>query len=64
MAGIRGVVNPMPKAGKAPSGIFSTRGSQKMDSTSSFKYKDVQKAAVCCGEKVTPKPRDNRIKKG
>jgi len=28
---IRGMKNPMPTKGKAPTGIFSTRGSQKND---------------------------------
>jgi len=31
MAGIRGVKNPMPKKGGQPTGIFSSRGSQKRD---------------------------------
>jgi hypothetical protein len=31
MAGIRGVKSPIPKRGTAPTGIFSTKGSQKND---------------------------------
>lgn len=31
---IRGARNPMPNRGKTPSGIFSTRGSQKQDGAS------------------------------
>ena len=38
MARIRPPKNPMPSAGGAPTGIFSTRGSQKKDPVES-KYK-------------------------
>ncbi len=31
MPGIRGLRNPIPSKGKAPTGIFSTRGKQKQD---------------------------------
>lgn len=48
MAGIRGAKNPFPTKGKAPTGIFSTRGSQKMDSTERFQHKDVMKYAKAC----------------
>jgi hypothetical protein len=34
MAGIRGIRNPFPSKGKAPTGIFSTRGKQKQDGAS------------------------------
>ncbi len=34
MAGIRGVRSANPKAGGKPTGIFSTRGSQKQDGAS------------------------------
>lgn len=34
MAGIRGVRNPMPKKGKKPTGMFSSRGRQKQDGAS------------------------------
>lgn len=34
MAGIRGVRSAIPKRGKKPTGIFSTRGSQKQDGAS------------------------------
>lgn len=31
MAGVRGIKNPMPKAGGKPTGMFSSRGKQKQD---------------------------------
>ena len=34
MAGIRGVRNPMPKRGKKPTGMFSSKGQQKQDGAS------------------------------
>lgn len=36
MAGIRGIRSFMPKKGKSETGIFSSRGSQKMDDLSGF----------------------------
>ncbi len=39
MAGIRGKKNPMPKAGGSPTGIFSSKGRQKMDGLSASQSK-------------------------
>lgn len=36
---IRGTRAVMPKRGRAPTGIFSTRGTQKMDDTGRFSHK-------------------------
>ncbi len=48
---IRGERSPFPPKPKAPTGIFSTRGKQKMDDTSHFDHKDVQRYAHSgCGE--------------
>lgn len=42
---IRGERSPFPPKPDAPTGIFSTNGKQKMDSTSHFKHKDTQRYA-------------------
>lgn len=62
MAGIRGVKNPMPTKGDAPTGIFSTRGRQKMDSTASQPAKGLMADAKSCDGKVAPVKRDNMLK--
>lgn len=44
-----------PPAGKPPTGIFSTRGKQKMDSTSHFKSQGTQSYALGVGPQEKPK---------
>ena len=63
MAGIRGVRNPKPKKGGAPTGIFSTGGSQKKDALrGSQKSNASMTASEYRGPKVNPKRRDNKIR--
>jgi hypothetical protein len=52
---IRGKRSIYPKAGSPPSGIFSTRGSQKVDSTDHFKEKGVQSYAHSTRDRSKPK---------
>lgn len=60
MAGIRGVRNPVPKRGSAPTGIFSTKGSQKKDKNT-FAHQNMT-GSNYRGPKTDPVKRDNRIK--
>lgn len=60
MSGIRGKRNPMPKKGMAPTGIFSTRGSQKKDPTGPMANLTGNNADKA---RKDPVKRDNRIKK-
>lgn len=60
MAGIRGSRNPMPQAGKKPTGIFSTSGKQKMDRQGPNAKLTGNNADM---PRIAPKKRDNRIKK-
>jgi hypothetical protein len=39
---IRGVKSPVPKSGKSPTGIFSTRGSQKKDPLGASQQKNAK----------------------
>jgi len=65
MGQIRGVVNPMPTKGKAPTGIFSTRGSQKQDGvTAPSAAVATKNAAHAMGGKVAPAKRNNMLKGG
>lgn len=65
MAGVRGVKNPMPSKGGKPTGIFSSRGKQKMDSVAAQPEKGLMGYAKDCGHgKVAPVKRDNMIKGG
>lgn len=64
MAGVRGVVNPMPKKGKSPTGIFSTRGSQKQDSAAAFANKYTQNYARSAEGRVAPVKRNNHTVTG
>lgn len=52
---IRGEKPIFPSEPKPPTGIFSTRGKQKMDSTADFKHKDVQSYAHGTSERSKPK---------
>ena len=52
---IRGLRPIMPKRGKAPTGIFSTRGKQKMDSTSKFPAKGDMSYAKGCSTRTKPR---------
>ena len=61
MAGIRGVRNPVPTKGEKPTGIFSTRGSQKKDDLGSA-YKPELTGSNLRKPRVDPKPRDNGLK--
>jgi len=61
MAGVRGVKNPMPKKGDKPTGIFSTRGSQKMDPCTA-PGKATMTYANNAGDKVAPVARNNMLK--
>lgn len=62
MAGVRGAKSAMPMKAKAPTGMFSTNGSQKMDPKST-QHKAVMDSALCCTKgKVAPKKRDNMLK--
>lgn len=63
MAGTRGVRNPVPQRGSKPTGIFSTRGSQKKDSLSG-KQSEYAKftGSEYRKERVNPKKRDNGLK--
>jgi hypothetical protein len=64
MAGVRGAKNPMPMAGGKPTGIFSSKGSQKSDSTAAQPHKGLMASAKDCCGKVMPTKRDNMLKKG
>lgn len=61
MAGIRGVKNPVPKSGGSPTGIFSTRGSQKNDPVGGG-FKPNMTAKAMDMPRKGPVKRDNRIK--
>lgn len=66
MAGVRGVKNPMPTKGGKPTGIFSSKGSQKNDSTADFGHKKLLNDNKYNGtdDRCNPVKRDNMIKKG
>lgn len=51
MAGVRGAKNPMPSAGGKPTGIFSTNGKQKHDSTAKQPAKPLLGYAKACASK-------------
>lgn len=51
---IRGKAPIFPPAPKPPTGIFSTRGKQKMDSTAQFKHKEDM--AYAYGSSTRSKP--------
>jgi hypothetical protein len=61
---IRGVRPFMPEKPSKPTGIFSTNGKQKLDSTERFTLKGVKDAAIKTNPPMPPKKRDNRIKGG
>lgn len=63
MGRIRGVVDPFPKKGRPPSGLFSTNGVQKNDGNASAEHKPLLVSALK-SDRLDPAPRDNRIKKG
>lgn len=58
MAGIRGVKNPYPKTGEYPTGMFSSKGSQKRDPL----VGDQKKHAGMTGAKLD-KPRKGPTKR-
>lgn len=63
MAGVRGVRNPMPMRGGKPTGIFSTKGKQKVDPLAKVQQNNAKlTASQLRGPKINPKKRDNRIK--
>lgn len=51
---VRGLRSIWPTKGKPPTGIFSTRGRQKVDSTADFDNKSVQSYAL--GSSTRSKP--------
>ncbi len=55
---IRGKRSFWPKAGSPPTGIFSSKGKQKVDSTSQFAHKDVMTYAHK-GPSTRSKPTSN-----
>jgi len=61
MAGIRGAIDPTPTKGDKPTGIFSTRGSQKKDPCTAGH--EGMTASKYRHSKVDPKARDNGLKK-
>jgi len=63
MAKIRGVKNAMPVRGDSPTGIFSTRGKQKLDPLAGDQSK-FSKMTGANGKmaRMDPVTRDNRIK--
>ena len=61
MAGVRGVRNPYPTAGGKPTGIFSTRGSQKKDSVGDG-FKPSMTAKAMDAPRKGPVKRDNGLK--
>jgi hypothetical protein len=61
MAKIRGVKNPMPKAGGKPTNIFSTNGRQKNPSLGSA-YKPGMTGAKYRHTRKDPVARDNGLK--
>ena len=63
MAGIRGVRNPMPSKGDSPTGIFSTKGKQKLDPLvgEQSKYKKYTGSEYRM-ERKDPVKRDNGLK--
>jgi hypothetical protein len=58
MAGIRGAQNPVPTKGKAPTGIFSTKGSQKQDPAGP--NKELMGYAKDCGKSMMRGKRDEK----
>ena len=52
---IRGVRNVFPKKGRPPTGIFSSKGSQKRDSTDHFQHQSDQNYAHGSGTRSKPK---------
>ena len=62
MAGVRGAKNPMPTKGDKATGIFSSRGVQKLDSTASQPGKSTMAYAKGCDHAVKPVKRDNMLK--
>ena len=61
MAGIRGVKNPLPKKGTAPTGIFSTKGRQKNDPVGSG-FMPSMTATAMDKPRKGPVKRDNGLK--
>lgn len=61
MAGVRGVKNPLPTRGDKPTGIFSTKGSQKNDPLGGG-FKPGMTATAMDKPRKKPVKRDNRIK--
>ena len=51
---IRGIRNIWPSAGSEPTGILSTRGKQKMDSTGMYAHKNVQTHAHSSSTRSKP----------
>ena len=52
---IRGSKPIYPAKGKSPTGIFSSKGKQKMDSTSRFSNKDDMNYSKGCSTRSKPK---------
>lgn len=61
MARSSGDKDTWPTKGKPPTGMFSSKGSQKMDSTAGVKHMDMTGNKLD-GPRVKPVKRDNRIK--
>lgn len=53
---VRGRRNPMPSRGEKPTGIFSTRGKQKVDATDGY-HKNLVRYAHSGGGEVSGKPK-------
>jgi hypothetical protein len=60
---IRGVKNPVPMRGDKPTGIFSTRGSQKNDPLGGG-FKPEMTAKSLDQPRKGPVKRDNMLKRG
>lgn len=58
---IRGVVDPFPKRGKPPTGMFSSKGSQKYDGNDASAADLATMRAAHKADRVDPVGRDNRI---
>lgn len=54
---IRGERSPFPPKPRPPTGIFSSKGRQKIDSTARFKHRDVQAAAHANTGEAKNKPK-------
>lgn len=61
MGRIRGVVDPFPQRGDPPTGMFSSKGSQKYDGNNASSADLATMRAAHKMTRVDPVSRDNRI---